>query len=222
MGVVISKPAINLREKLTELKAQQGYEERQFHFDNLVTNGTFDTDTSGWTSGNSAALSVVSTQLRISNSAASNGFAVQSISTEQGKTYLISATVTAGSNNGRLGAGTAQGTPFNIATSSFGTGLQTLTFTAQGATTYIGLQTEGASIGNTTDFDNVSVYTSDGTGVAFPMPKGWKPLHVYEDGVLQREGSAEDYEVTFDGFNYYVKPTVANPGARNTVIGVRA
>ena len=210
MGVVISKPAINIREQLTELKAQQGYEERQFHFDNLVTNGTFDTDTdwtkgTGWTiSGNVA-----------SHAATGAGYLDQTFSTVTGQTYVLTYDVTslsgAGSFQPILGSfvGTAVGS----------TGTYSETFVATSSSTFFRMYAGAALAGN---IDNISVYTSDGTDVIFTMPKGWKPLHVYDDGVLQREGSAEDYEVTYDGFNYYVKPTVANPGARNTVIGVRA
>jgi hypothetical protein len=72
-------------------------------------------------------------------------------------------------------------------------------------------------------YDNVSVYESDGTDVVHRLPKGWKPKDVFEDGLLQREGAANDYEVVYDGFDYYVKPAVA-PGAstQTCVIGVRA
>ena len=218
MTVTITKPAINIREQLTELKAQQGYEERQFHFDNLVTNGTFDTDTSGWAAGNSATLSVVSGALRITNGGSTtypNAF--QTITTVSGQTYIASATAITTSHNWyiEVTSGTSSASASNT------TATKSLTFTAGSTSTIIKIVHRGGS-STTQDFDNISVYTSDGTDVAFTMPKGWKPLHVYDDGVLQREGSAEDYEVTFDGYNYYVKPTVANPGARNTVIGVRA
>jgi hypothetical protein len=54
MTVIVSKPAVNLREELASLRNQGGYQEQQFYFDGLVTNGTFDTDTNwikgtGWT-----------------------------------------------------------------------------------------------------------------------------------------------------------------------------
>ena len=217
MGVVISKPAINIREQLTELKAQQGYEERQFHFDNLVTNGTFDTDTD-WTK--SSAWSISGGKL---NGTATGGVVetiTQTVATVAGATYQISFDVDAVSGNQVL---------LNAGSSSLGTksvlatGTQSYTFVSAANNEILQLRFSGASTaGDTITIDNISIYTSDGTDVAFTMPKGWKPLHVYDDGVLQREGSAEDYEVTFDGFNYYVKPTVATPGARNTVIGVRA
>lgn len=231
MGVKISKPAINIREALTEASAVVPYEQRQFHFDNLVTNGTFDTDVSGWT-GNNATLSLSSDRLRVTDNG-SSAYAYQVITVEPGKTYKLTFDYLFPSAN------TATDYEVNIRnTNQSGSilkGLNTVTTTwvedvlssnslvFTPTTSTVGLTLASASTtGDYADFDNISVYTSDGTDVAFTMPKGWKPLHVYDDGVLQREGSAEDYEVTFDGFNYYVKPTVANPGARNTVIGVRA
>ena len=222
MGVVISKPAINLREQLTELKATQGYEERQFHFDDLVTNGTFDTDTSGWTlipgGTSSFTASGGEAYLDRGDPAQSGSCSVyQVLTTTPGQTYLLSLEKTAHVCEVDVGAAFADGSYYNG--SIDGNDIFT-TFTAQGSATYLTIRNNQTPW--VAQIDNVSVYPSDGTGVAFPMPKGWKPLHVYDDGVLQREGSAEDYEVTFDGFNYYVKPTVANPGARNTVIGVRA
>ena len=220
MGVVISKPAINLREQLTELKAQQGYEERQFHFDNLVTNGTFDTDTSGWTFEGTATDTSAAGYLEGTTGGATNFLAYTTISTVSGQTYVLTGDLVSGSS-GRFTIGTSAGSA-NVASPAFSSAGSTVsvTFTAISTTSYVSVFASSANF--TLRIDNVSIYTSDGTGVAFTMPKGWKPLHVYDDGVLQREGSAEDYEVTFDGFNYYVKPTVANPGARNTVIGVRA
>jgi hypothetical protein len=212
MGVVISKPAINLREQLTEASAVVPYEQRQFHFDNLVTNGTFDTNTD-WTFAGSG-WSIDTTNGVATHAAGAVGYLQQAVGQTPGKAYHISFNVsgrTAGSFSVNLGltsfiANASTNGTFNLT----GVPTNTNTLTITGDASFDG------------SFDNVSVYTSDGTDVAFTMPKGWKPLHVYDDGVLQREGSAEDYEVTFDGFHYYVKPTVANPGARNTVIGVRA
>jgi len=71
--------------------------------------------------------------------------------------------------------------------------------------------------------DNVFIYETDGTDVIHTMPKGWKPKDVFEDGLLQREGSAYDYEVIYDGFDYVIKPTVAPSATTQTcVIGVKA
>jgi hypothetical protein len=217
MGVVISKPAINIREQLTELKAQQGYEERQFHFDNLVTNGTFDTDTdwtkgTGWTISGGTAI----------HAAGSATLLTQSISMTLGKVYQATCDVVACSGgSGSIqfrGGGTT--TAANIDATDVGSSVQ-VTYVAEGNTQV------GVNAGSGTDLtvDNISVYEVDPADdkVIHTMPKGWKPLHVFEDGALQREGSAYDYTVEYDGFNYIVKETVAPVAPYSTtVIGVRA
>jgi len=224
MGVVISKPPINLREQLTELKATQGYEERQFHFDNLVTNGTFDTDTSGWTAGANTTISVVSNRLRVTNVGTNYGYAYQAFPTVVGKTYTVSVEITYNAGRARVLISTSSNPTVggNIDVSASGTG--TYTFVASTTTTYINVGNRNDSdVYN--DFDNISVYEVDPVDnkVIHTMPKGWKPLHVFEDGALQREGSAYDYTVEYDGFNYIVKETVAPVAPYSTtVIGVRA
>ena len=212
MTVLVSKPAINIREQLTELKAQQGYEERQFHFDNLVTNGTFDTDVSGWSASTQfppASFVWSSGAMVLTGSGATYSGANHPVSCIVGKTYVVSADIT---GSGYLSSSNSQAgwSPTSNITS----------FTATATTMYIVTATGGSNVAT---FDNVSVYISDGTDVVFTMPKSWKPLHVYEDGVLQREGSAHDYEVTYDGFDYSVKPVIAPSATTQTcVIGVRA
>ena len=61
----------------------------------LITNGTFDTDTTGWTAYNSV-ISVDSNRLKIDDTADAGGWssAVQEISTEIGKTYYLTFTYT--------------------------------------------------------------------------------------------------------------------------------
>ena len=216
MTVTITKPAINIREKLTEASAVVPYEQRQFHFDNLVTNGTFDTDISDWVGSTTGASTFVwnNGTAELFKASGETAAFYQLLTLTAGETYHLTWEDTGTGGNVRVG------TSINGQNVVAITSVKSITFTATAADNY--LQFNCGTNNATAIIDNISVYTSDGTDVAFTMPKGWKPLHVYDDGVLQREGSAEDYEVTFDGFNYYVKPTVANPGARNTVIGVRA
>jgi hypothetical protein len=57
----------------------------------LVTNGTFDADTSGWTAIN-ATLSVVSGAMRVTNTSAVSGTASQFVSVVSGKTYAVTFT----------------------------------------------------------------------------------------------------------------------------------
>jgi hypothetical protein len=211
MTVYIEKPALNLREELASLRNQGGYQEQQFYFDGLVTNGTFDADTdwtkgAGWTIGSGVA----------SASSATSGL-YQALSLTVGAIYAITFTVStlsAGSVKPQIiGGTTVNGTSRN----STGTYTEYLVV-AEGN---IGIQLVGASFTGTVD--NVSVFTSDGTDVIHTMPQGWKPKDFYEDGLLQREGAANDYEVVFDGFDYSVKPAVA-PSAttQSCVIGVKS
>ena len=223
MGVVISKPAINIREQLTELKAQQGYEERQFHFDNLVINGTFDTDTSGWSVSTytNGSISFNSGALRITTDTGTNGRALSSpFNTTIGQWYVVEVegiSRTSGTYRLEVRSGV------NSA-DTWGSGTVSRVFQAVQATTFIELYAIGGA-GIYAEYDNVSVYEVDPADdkVIHTIPKGWKPLHVFEDGVLQREGSAYDYTVEYDGFNYIVKETVAPVAPYSTtVIGVRA
>ena len=209
MTVIISKPAVNLREELASLRNQGGYQEQQFYFDGLVTNGKFDTDTD-WTKGTNATIS--SGTLSYAGGSG-NTASYQSVTTTSGSTYAVSFTlsgVTAGSAYVRL-SGTASSTK-----------------SADGTYTiyYVSAGTGNMFVDVSSDFvgvvDNISVFETDGTDVVHRMPKGWVPKDVYEDGLLQREGSAHDYEVVYDGFDYFVKPTVAPSATTQTcVIGVR-
>ena len=226
MGVVISKPAINLREQLTELKATQGYEERQFHFDNLVTNGTFDTDVSGWTTTGAASASVTAGEVTVTGDGAFDDRIQQNIATVIGQAYVVTAVARAGTVPARVSVrASPTGTELAAQTvSSTSNTNVTLTFVATTASVNVDLLVWSSSAGDAV-YDDISVYEIDPVDnkVIHTMPKGWKPLHVFEDGALQREGSAYDYTVEYDGFNYIVKETVAPVAPYSTtVIGVRA
>ena len=55
------------------------------------------------------------------------------------------------------------------------------------------------------------------------MPAGWEPLHVFDAGALQKEGSGDEYEVVYDGFIYTVSfNTAPTSGNDIGVIGVKA
>ena len=71
MTVSISKPALSLRRELA--KGAEAYSEQKFYFDGLVTNGTFDTDTTGWTA-TACSVSVVSGAMRITDADGSIGY----------------------------------------------------------------------------------------------------------------------------------------------------
>lgn len=48
-------------------------------------------------------------------------------------------------------------------------------------------------------------FTGDGTETDFALDRGWKPKFVYDAGALQKEGSGDDYTVSYDGFIYTVE-----------------
>ena len=125
----------------------------------LVTNGTFDTDVSGWTALDSAALSVNSGNLRVTNVGSNFGKASQVVPTVAGKTYVVTIDYvggTSGSTNLRVGSTLAainlvpnvqiNGT---VRTWSF-------SFTAVSTTSYLAVVNDGVD-GNYSDVDNVSL-----------------------------------------------------------------
>jgi len=127
---------------------------------NLVTNGTFDTDTSGWTANNSN-LSVVSGELQVAAIGASYGQAVQSLPLVSGKTYVVSVDATIGTAFGgwlllgSSGPGAQEYGLVNVVSKNRTT-LSTV-FTATGNTLYVCLQTNNTVSGGTLLFDNISV-----------------------------------------------------------------
>jgi hypothetical protein len=227
MTVYIEKPALNLREELAALRNQGGYQEQQFYFDGLVTNGTFDSNFIGWTDGSAGGSSIswnAAGYLDLNVSASSElSIADTTIATTIGDTYVIGIEAVNATNK-KLFLGTSFGNNNLLNETITSAATYSFTFTASTTTSYIRLYSNNGGAGAATaSFDNVSVFTSDGTDIIHTMPKGWKPKDFYEDGLLQREGAANDYEVVFDGFDYSVKPTVAPSATTQTcVIGVKS
>lgn len=218
MTVRISKPALNLREKLTELDKPRTVEQQQFWFDSLVTNGTFDNDISWWTDNSTGTGSIswnASGYLDLNTTDVSNrGEAEQAITIVANTTYVLSASVTTTVDvNIQVWSGSNQTGTLLFASNGTTTGDYSFTFNSLSFTTcYVVFQGNGAGA-NTVNVDNISVHEVDENGdVIHSLPLGWKPLHVYEEGLLQREGDVRDYTVINNGFDYKVKPAVA-PGA---------
>jgi len=147
----------------------------------LVTNGTFDTDLTGWTAF-SAATSIsaaggVFVQELVSGAAST---AYTSFSTEVGKTYSVQVDVTAltgGATNPKFYIGPSVGSGALLQGS--GTTVETLsgTFVATTTTTY--LHTEGrGSLASTVSFDNISVKEINPLSVSIQMDG----LMTYADG----------------------------------------
>lgn len=226
MTVYISADAKNLREELASLRNQGGYEEQQFWMDGLVTNGDFASNNlTGWTDNSVGTGTVVaSTGAAVHTGGGSGNEArmYQSMSLTHGSVYEITFTlssVTANPALFRMGTTNTGVDTFSFDVDANGSGTYTLVFTANAAT--LMLNTYAANGAFT--IDNISVFETDGTDVVHRLPKGWKPKDVFEDGLLLREGAANDYEVVYDGFDYYVKPAVAPSATTQTcVIGVKA
>lgn len=225
MTVRINKPALNLREELTKAQGVVRYEQRQLWMDGLVENGTFDNDTSGWESYRIATLSNVSGELQIVNDPVNAGSsASQEITTVAGKTYVLTGTITYNSSTtGRIGVGSGSGSlggsdSYDLAhLTDLTTGDFTASFTAKGSSTWVVLSPQ--TLNATIRFDNIAVFEVDeNDNVIHSVPLGFKPVHVYEDGLLQREGENHDYTVVDTGFEYQVKPTVAPSATTETCV----
>ena len=222
MTVLINKPSLNLREELAALRNQGGYSEQAFPIDdNLVINGTFDSDTGGWTP-NDATISAANNRLHVTITQA-YGLVTQALTTVVGKTYAASIEVTAGTaTHYYLRLGTSSGASQLFDSGRINLAAASATFVAATTTTYITVQSGSNTIGTSIDFDNISVFETDGTNVIHSLPNGWLPKDVFVNGLLKREGSGWDYTVYNDGTKYWIKPTVA-PSATTTttILGVR-
>ena len=125
----------------------------------LVTNGTYDTDTSGW-SNSKSTLSVVSGRLRVTSTGGSYPMAFQTLTTVIGRRYRITADVTFGTTAGavvQVNSETGQSftTSGGVLTSS---GSVSVDFTANITNTNIILHgNTGTSAGQYQEFDNISV-----------------------------------------------------------------
>lgn len=133
----------------------------------LVTNGTFDTDTSGWTAsnltGSVATLSAVSGRLRVTNNAAGGrGAAYQSITTVVGKTYVVNVTGYNGTSSliqARIGT-TVGGYEYAAVTLSDGVS-QMVSFVATSTTLIVMLDEVNGTASQYVEFDNISCRLAD-------------------------------------------------------------
>lgn len=50
-------------------------------------------------------------------------------------------------------------------------------------------------------------FEGDGSTTTFTPPSGWSPLHVYMGGLLQKEGSADEYTVSGTSVVFAVAPS---------------
>ena len=130
----------------------------------LVTNGTFDTDTSGWTGRNAnTVLAVSSAKLSVSAGAADTAYAYQQITAAAGVPYVLTLDYfdITGTPRVYVGIGPGTNTYYDSGNLS-GNGSLTITFTPTSANPYISLYAEISSTsGLESQYDNISVQLAD-------------------------------------------------------------
>jgi len=128
-----------------------------------VTNGTFDTDVSGWTAV-SSVLSVDSGSLVVTNNGATNGSATQSISTTSGSVYLISGEVAI--TGGNLPRVEIDGV--NVLQLS-ASGAFSVKVVAGSSSVVLGLKNNSTTASLETSWDNISVREINPLSVSIQM-----------------------------------------------------
>lgn len=119
----------------------------------LVANGTFDVDTTGWTPLDATA-SVISGAVRVTSTAA-YGRLSQVVPTQAGNTYCVTVNLIGGS---AMAGSVITGATYT--TKSVGSKLVHY-FKATGSNTTVSIQVQSADAGQYVDFDNVSVKLAD-------------------------------------------------------------
>lgn len=158
----------------------------------LVTNGTFDVDTTGWTPLDATA-SVISGAVRVTSTAA-YGRLSQVVPTQAGNTYCVTVDLVGGS---ALAGSVITGATYT--TKSVGSTLVHY-FKATGSNTTVSIQVQSAVAGQFVDFGNVSMKLADGD-----RSVNFKGLVI--NGTVTREAVASGAElVAYSGFsatNYF-------------------
>jgi len=162
----------------------------------LVTNGTFDSDASGWSIGSDAALSAVSGQLNVTTTAPDNiSAAYQAVTVEVGKAYQFTATRVSQDNDSAWGVATTTTSSRDLVEFAYNaTGTKTGFFVAPATTVYVQLWsasdtvTDGVSI-----YDNISIKEID----VDPSTARYLPRlghHVYNGSAWVNEGLLHESE----------------------------
>lgn len=120
----------------------------------LVTNGTFDSNTTGWSADGSGDItfSSVGSTLQVVRGTNVAGAAYQGVTVEVGKVYTFSANITSGTMSVRVGTAIS-GTQYKDLNTQ--TGSMSCTFTATSTTVYITMWPQSPN--TTANIDNVSV-----------------------------------------------------------------
>lgn len=163
----------------------------------LLTNGTFDTDVSGWNLSASGALTWVSGKARLTTTG-SSAFFHQSFSTVIGRWYELSADLSfiSGATSITLYAGTSAGNGANLQSFVSGIAVHRRWFKATATTTFITVY--HATSSTYTEWDNISIKEIDGHH-ATQATAANKPLW-----------QSATNDVLFDGNDYLMTDYYAN------------
>jgi hypothetical protein len=158
----MTKQYDNFADLITFTRASTGTALRHVGYGaELVTNGTFDTDVSGWSAGSGSTLSSVSGQLVVSVAAGDTfGNAHQEITTVAGKVYQMTFDRVATTQQFFGGvATTATGSIDILALNSAGgvTGTFSGVFVGTGSNVFISAGVGDSNGGGSASFDNISV-----------------------------------------------------------------
>ena len=147
----------------------------------LVTNGTFDTNTTGWTASAGATLTVDMGNLKVAQTTNDGVFAYQTLTCIVGKTYKLISSVNYESvaSAGQVSIGTTIG-GFDIAL-NIGLGTKVTTFIAQSTTLYLTLKNSTTTDNTFTLFDNISVFEAVPIIGAEITPRTYLDCVVYAD-----------------------------------------
>jgi hypothetical protein len=121
----------------------------------LVSNGSFATDTTGWNAVSGVA-SAVAGWGRLTSSA-SPAHLSQPITTEIGATYRVTGDWRSSAGTWRIVVGTTAGGNNLANPSSAASGSIDLTFVATGTTTYVAVRSVVITVGDYGEMDNVSI-----------------------------------------------------------------
>ena len=174
----------------------------------LVTNGTFDTDTSGWRAALHCTISAVGGRLRVT-ATGSPSLADYNFPTVVGRTYRIRANCVAGTATNpmfRAGAAALGIEYFALAGAAVLPYVERV-FVATGTTCYVSAGTSGATVGQYADFDNISVRELSGNH-AFQRTTAARP-------VLQSIGGK--LALVYDGVDDKLTTTFPNLGSNATI-----
>lgn len=144
---------------------RNGYRKVETTSMEYLTNGTFDSTTTGWTASNATLTSVAGGYsgncLSVANSGANNGYAYQAFTAVSGNTYGIVCFFKKGTAaSGRINVGsTIGGSEYYTsgAISDAGWTQYLNYFVATGTTIYVSLKTGSSVAGETALFDSVSI-----------------------------------------------------------------